>query len=158
MLTESHMSTVTSTGTFAWAAPELLLGNKVSEIADIYRCAHAPPGKAANALWVSICIPCRPAWSHRPTHYRSCPCAAAALKLCLAWLCAMQCRLCADLASLADDIGALVRLCGPATDALSSGFLLAARSLLVCLDSFGVVLWELVTGEQPKRGQLRSIR
>ena len=24
--------------------------------------------------------------------------------------------------------------------------------------SFGVVLWELVTGEQPKRGQLRSIR
>lgn len=60
VLTESHMSTVTSTGTFAWAAPELLLGSQVSVQADIY--------------------------------------------------------------------------------------------------SFGVVLWEIVTGEQPKRGQLRAIR
>ncbi|KAK9789195.1 hypothetical protein WJX73_002262 [Symbiochloris irregularis] len=60
VLTDSQVSTVTSTGTFAWAAPELLLGNKVTELADIY--------------------------------------------------------------------------------------------------SFGVVLWELVTGEQPRRGQLRSLR
>jgi serine/threonine protein kinase len=39
MLNKTYATDVNGMGTFSWAAPELLLGTRVSEMADMYRCA-----------------------------------------------------------------------------------------------------------------------
>ena len=54
VISSGHMSSMTSHGTFAWAAPELLLGEAVTTQADIY--------SYGVCLWVS------PAWNLKELH------------------------------------------------------------------------------------------
>lgn len=110
-------------GTFAWAAPELLLGARCTEKVDV-RCVLQQQLGCFDSLRAAL-----PQLCHvldAPSH----PAAQGLLLCCI---------------SVTSATGASQRLRLPVF-ALPQIF------------SFGVVLWEIVTGERPLRGQTRELR
>lgn len=119
-------------GTFDWAAPEVLLGQSATEKADIYRCA---PGRAGMGMPAPIA-----SWFPGQSLARG--------RL------LMRCLLC-----MVDHAGRQVhqRSQVACRAAASSTLKLVTAGRISALRSFGVLLWEIVTGELPLRGRCRKL-
>ena len=128
------MTSLDMAGTFAWAAPELLLGARCTEKVDV---RTPDPGQlSAAACTRSHSKPDRCTESQACSRQLELPCELA---------CGPHCaRPCQSPCSYMAVATLRLKLCCPFS--------------LLQIFSFGVVLWEIVTGERPLRGQTRELR